>query len=87
MIIGAHAVIVLKLPSADEGGYVIFGLPPAELSLHEADRNDKKAFVAEMAQHGIACAAAQEGWGILTSLTLPGGGKLSVYQPRHQRPK
>jgi hypothetical protein len=111
MIIGAHAVItstrpeadvaffreVLKLPSTDDGGYVIFGLPPAEVSLHEADQNDKhelflmckdiKAFVAAMTKRGIACAAIQDqGWGILSSLTLPGGGKLSVYQPRHKRP-
>jgi len=111
MIIGAHAVItsispqadvaffrdVLELPTADDGGYVIFGLPPAEVSVHEADRNDKhelflmckdvKAFVAAMAQRGVACAAIQDqGWGILTSLTLPGGGKLAVYQPRHKRP-
>ena len=111
MIIGAHAAItsarpqadiaffrdVLKLPSVDDGGYMIFGLPPAEVSLHEADTNDKhelflmckdvKAFVAEMAKRGVACAAVQDqGWGVLTSLTLPGGGKLSVYQPRHKRP-
>jgi hypothetical protein len=28
-----------------------------------------------------------EGWGVLTQLTLPGGGTLSVYEPRHARPK
>jgi len=26
------------------------------------------------------------GWGLLTEATLPGGGKLGVYQPRHARP-
>ena len=111
MIIGAHAVItskrpeadvaffrdVLKLPSTDDGGYVIFGLPPAEVSVHEADKNDKhelflmckdvRAFVAAMGKRGVACGAIQDqGWGVLTSLTLPGGGKLAVYQPRHKRP-
>jgi hypothetical protein len=25
--------------------------------------------------------------GVLTQLTLPGGGKLGVYQPRHARPE
>ena len=110
MIIGAHAVItstspqadvaffrdVLKLKNVNDGGYVIFALPPAEVSVHEADKNDKhelflmckdvKAFVVEMAKRGVACAAVQDqGWGILTSLTLPGGGKLAVYQPRHKR--
>jgi hypothetical protein len=27
------------------------------------------------------------GWGVLTKLTLPGGGELGVYQPRHARPE
>jgi hypothetical protein len=27
------------------------------------------------------------GWGLLTHVTLPGGGKLGVYQPRHARPE
>jgi hypothetical protein len=41
-----------------------------------------------MQQHNIACASVQDrGWGLLTQLTLPGGGKLGVYQPRHARPK
>jgi hypothetical protein len=26
------------------------------------------------------------GWGLLTQVVLPGGGKLGVYQPRHARP-
>ena len=26
------------------------------------------------------------GWGMLTKVTLPGGGALGVYQPRHGRP-
>lgn len=28
-----------------------------------------------------------DGWGVLTQVTLPGGGKLGVYEPRHARPK
>jgi hypothetical protein len=26
-------------------------------------------------------------WGQLTQLSLPGCGKLGIYQPRHERPK
>ena len=38
-------------------------------------------------KRGIACEPAQDqGWGVLTKLQLPGGGKLGVYQPRHARP-
>jgi hypothetical protein len=89
---------VLKLPSVDGGGgFLIYAVPPAELAVHEADTNgrhelylmcaDVAAFVAQMKQRGIACTAVQdEGWGLLTQLTLPGGGKLGVYQPRHARP-
>jgi hypothetical protein len=112
MIIGAHSIIrstnpeadcaflrdVLKLTHVDDGGYLIFGLPPAEVSVHASDKNDGhqlylmcdnvKAFVAEMEQHRVHCDPLQdEGWGVLTQLTLPGGGKLSVYEPRHARPK
>jgi hypothetical protein len=111
MIIGAHCVLsstspevdvaffrdVLKLPSVNDGGYVIFGLPPAEVSLHEGEKSgaqelflmcdDVKAFVADMAKRNVRCAPVQDqGWGVLTQLTLPGGGKLSVYEPRHKRP-
>ena len=41
-----------------------------------------------MRERGITCAPAQnQGWGVLTQVTLPGGGKLGIYQPRHARPK
>ena len=50
--------------------------------------DDVVAFVAEMKTHAIKCSAVKDqGWGLLTQLTLPGGGKLGVYQPRHTRPK
>ena len=113
MIIGAHSIIystkpeedrvffrdVLKLTNVDVGGgWLIFGLPPAEVAVHPSDKNDVhefylmcddiEAFVEEMKKHNIACAPVQnQGWGLLTQLTLPSGGKLGVYQPRHARPK
>jgi hypothetical protein len=113
MIIGAHSIIsstspeadraflrdVLKLPSVDVGdGWLIFGLPPAEVAVHPSDENDVhefylmcddvEAFVVEMKKRKIACGPVQnQGWGLLTEVALPGGGKLGVYQPRHARPK
>jgi hypothetical protein len=113
MIIGAHAIVystkpeadraflrdVIKLPHVDVGGgWLIFGLPPAEVAVHPADENgvhelylmcdDVEAFVAAMRKRGLACDEVQDqGWGRLTRLTLPGGGKLGVYQPRHARPE
>jgi hypothetical protein len=113
MIIGAHSIIystkpeadrallrdVLKLPNVDVGeGWLIFGLPPAEVAVHPSDKNnvhefylmcdDIQAFIADMKKHRVACDGMQDlRWGVLTHVTLPGGGKLGVYQPRHARPK
>ncbi|HEY2956453.1 MAG TPA: extradiol dioxygenase [Candidatus Eisenbacteria bacterium] len=90
---------VLKLPSVDVGfGWLIFALPPSEVAVHPSERSDVhelyllcddvEAFVAEMKERGVVCGPVEDrGWGLLTQLTLPGGGKLGVYQPRHERPK
>jgi hypothetical protein len=88
---------VLKLSHVDAGdGWLIFALPPSEVAVHPGE-NDKHefylmcdsidAFIGEMQQHNVACSDPQNmGWGVLTQITLPGGGKLGVYQPRHARP-
>lgn len=90
---------VLGFPHADAGqGWLIFGLPPGEVAVHPGDENDVhelyllcddvRAFVADMARKGVACSEVQAmGWGMLTQVTLPGGGRLGVYQPRHARPR
>jgi hypothetical protein len=44
--------------------------------------------IIDMQKRSIACGPVRDqGWALLTELTLPGGGKLGVYQPRHKRPK
>ena len=113
MISGAHAIIYSKDAAADRaflrdviglagvdvgGGWLIFGLPPAEVAVHPSDENDLHefflmcddvdAFVAEMAGRGVACAGIESPpWGRLTRVTLPGGGRIGVYEPRHARPR
>lgn len=113
MIIGAHSIIYSKKPDADRAflrdalglphvdvgeGWLVFGLPPAEVAVHPSDRNDVhefflmcddvRALTVAMRKRGIRCGAVRnQGWGLLTQLTLPGGGKLGIYQPRHARPK
>ena len=89
---------VLHLTHVDVGrGWLIFGLPPAELAVHPGEENDThefflmcddvNAFVAEMKSQNVACGELhQQPWGMLVQITLPGGGKLGVYQPRHARP-
>lgn len=112
MINGAHSIIystdpeadraflrdVLGLPNVDVGdGWLIFGLPPAEVAVHPSSKNDihelylmcedVDAVVAAMSERGVACEPVEQmGWGRLTRLKLPGGGQLGVYQPRHARP-
>ena len=90
---------VLQLTNVDVGdGWLIFGLPPSEVAVHPSDQNslhefylmcdDIEAFGAQMKKKRIACGPVRDmGWGLLSQLTLPGGGKLGVYQPRHARPK
>jgi hypothetical protein len=113
MIIGAHSIIYSTQPDADRAflrdvlnlthvdvgeGWLIFGLPPAEIAVHPGERDgvqelylmvdDVEAFVEEMKEHEIQTGEIEDqGWGLLTSITLPGGGSLSVYQPRHERPE
>jgi hypothetical protein len=90
---------VLKFSHVDAGGgWLIFGLPPSEIAFHPGDDGqnhefylmceDVQAFIQAMERRTLACTPVrEERWGILTELTLPGGGKLGVYQPRHARPK
>ncbi|MGO9830033.1 MAG: VOC family protein [Myxococcaceae bacterium] len=90
---------VLKLPHVDAGhGWLIFGLPPSEVAVHPSDGgeghalyllcDDVREFVAQMKARNTPCGAIEEQrWGSLTHLTLPGGGQLGVYQPKHARPK
>jgi hypothetical protein len=113
MIVGAHSIIystdaeqdraflrdVLGFPSVDAGGgWLIFGLPPAEVAVHPGEENDVHEFylmaddlgrlMKTLQARGIACSAPRTmSWGVLTQVTLPGGGKLGVYEPRHARPK
>ncbi len=113
MITGAHVMLhsrdeaadkaffsdVLKFGSIDAGGgFLIYGIPPAEMAIHGSNRNDlhqlylmcedMEDFVAEMAERAIAFTPPSfQGWGTMTEITLPGGGKLGVYEPHHKRPK
>ncbi len=89
---------VLKLTNVDVGhGWLIFRLPPSELAVHPSTDSehheiylmcdDINEFVQQMTKHKIACSQVQDqGWGLLVELTLPGGGKIGVYEPRHARP-
>ena len=113
MITGAHIIIystnpekdrafirdVLRFPYIDSGeGWLIFGLPPAEVAVHPSNENGVQEFylmcddigelVDEMKILKIKCSKIQQlPWGLLIKLTMPGGGRLGIYQPLHARPK
>lgn len=89
---------VLQFPNVDAGGgWLIFSLPPTEVAMHPGEKNNihefylvcenVETFVKQMAKHGRTCSPIKdEGWGLLTQLTLPGGGQLGVYEVKHAQP-
>ena len=105
MIIGAHSIIYSRKPEADRAflrdilglshvdvgeGWLIFGLPPAELAIHPSSKNnihefylmcrEIHTFAANMKAEGVRCTPIQTlSWGKLIHITLPRGGKLGVY--------
>jgi hypothetical protein len=96
--VGDRAFIreVLGFDSVDAGhGWLIFALPPAEVALHPGLNGrhqlylmcaDINAAVDELRGKGVVVSeVSEQPWGRLASLTLPGGGGLALYQPKHPR--
>jgi catechol 2,3-dioxygenase-like lactoylglutathione lyase family enzyme len=89
---------VLKLPSVDAGGgWLIFALPPAEVAFHEAPENglhelfflcdDIAATLTELSKRNVLVSqVSEERWGRRATFTLPGGGRVGIYQPKHPSP-
>ncbi|MEY2416795.1 MAG: hypothetical protein QOH53_2129 [Ilumatobacteraceae bacterium] len=108
MIFGAHFIVFSSDADADRaflgevfgfdhvdagGGWLIFGLPPAELAVHPAENaaaelylmcDDLATEMRTLSERGIHCSAVEEArWGSVTKIRLPGGGEVGLYQPRH----
>jgi len=124
MITGAHLLFysekpdddraffrdVLGFPSVDiGGGWLIFGLPPAEAAFHPVDEkeggegsqrphagprllgaelylmcDDLSAYMKLLEARNVECAPVhEERWGIVTTIPLPSGGAIGLYQPKH----
>jgi catechol 2,3-dioxygenase-like lactoylglutathione lyase family enzyme len=89
---------ILEIPCIDPGGgWLIFKLPPAEMGVHGGDKSDVHhlylmcddldAAIAKLADKGVRCSEPfAASWGRATSVPLPGGGKIGLYEPRHARP-
>lgn len=89
---------ILELESVDAGeGWLIFALPPGELAVHpvmeEGGRTthemylmceDVEATVAALEAKGVSCGDIEDqGWGRLTSVPMPDGSEMGLYEPRH----
>jgi catechol 2,3-dioxygenase-like lactoylglutathione lyase family enzyme len=86
---------VLNLSAVDAGhGWLIFALPPAEAAFHPAEKNDVhelyfmcddlKAEMDLLKGKRVECGpVTEQRWGSLTTISLPGGGKVGLYQPKH----
>jgi predicted enzyme related to lactoylglutathione lyase len=86
---------VLECPFVDAGrGWLIFALPPAELAVHPTEGvshhevflmcEDVYATVEKLKSHGVAFSPiTEQGWGLLTRVTLPGGEEIGLYEPKH----
>jgi catechol 2,3-dioxygenase-like lactoylglutathione lyase family enzyme len=110
VITGAHVILYSSDADADRaflrdllgttavdagGGWLILGLPPAEVAVHPAEGvarhelyllcDDVEATHAELSARGVVVEGgiSDQGWGRLITLRLPGGGALGVYEPRH----
>ena len=108
MIFGTHFIVFSSDADADRaflsdvfgfdnvdagGGWLIFGLPPAELAVHPAERagaelylmcDDLPTEMRTLSDRGIHCSEVEEArWGSVTKIRLPGGGEVGLYQPRH----
>lgn len=120
MINGAHVLMMSNDAEADREflkdvlgfrfvdvghGWLIFGLPPAEVAVHPADGgkgagaeggramlgghlylmcDDLKAEMARLKSKNVQFGkVTEERWGTVSTLRLPSGGEIGLYQPKH----
>jgi catechol 2,3-dioxygenase-like lactoylglutathione lyase family enzyme len=88
---------VLGWPSVDaHDGWLIFALPPAELAVHPSEPGDTHhqlyfmcddlaATTEELRAKGVEILGEPqaENWGTWTTMLLPGGVEVVLYEPRH----
>jgi len=82
--------------SADAGeGWLILAVPAAEVAFHPHDENNKhemyfmcddiEARVAALKKRGVQVGEiSEQRWGTLTTMSLPGGGAIGLYEPKQR---
>jgi predicted enzyme related to lactoylglutathione lyase len=83
---------------SSEPGWLIFALPPTELGVHPTDGepttelhlmcDDIEATAEWLKESGVEITNEIEdrGYGLATSLRLPSGAEIGLYEPRHLSP-
>ena|SRR5215472_7249159 len=81
--------LIFALPPAE------MGVHPGENEIRHAEANlaagtiylmcrNLRATMERLAEKGVQCGPVHEAeWGVVTSIPLPGGSSLGVYEPRH----
>ena len=75
-------------------GWLIFALPPAEIAVHPAEGpshqitlmcDDIEATMADLQTKGIVFSGepANQGFGIVVMMVLPGNVEVMLYEPKH----
>lgn len=89
---------VLQFFSVDAGhGWLIFAMPPFEVAFHDSEKNDQHelffmcddivATLRDLKSKSVKVSdVSEQRWGKLATLTLPGGGKIGLYEPNHPTP-
>ncbi len=82
----------------DHPGWLIFKLPPSELGVHPSEGSTKHeiclmcddlgATMSELREKGIDFDGepSDQGFGITTTMLLPGGVRVLLYEPKHASP-
>jgi catechol 2,3-dioxygenase-like lactoylglutathione lyase family enzyme len=91
-----HGWLIFALPPAELGIHPMDGEDgDPEAPSATPDRcelyfmcDDIHATVADLKKKGVSCETpiTDQGWGLVTSLRIPGGGLVALYEPRHPVP-
>ncbi|HXZ33409.1 MAG TPA: VOC family protein [Terriglobales bacterium] len=89
---------VLQFACVDAGhGWLIFAMPQLEAAFHDSNSNDQHEFyfmcddirasLRDLKSKNVKISEIKdERWGKLANFTLPGGGKIGIYEPKHASP-
>jgi hypothetical protein len=89
---------VLKFSSVDAGqGWLIFTMPQLEAAFHDSEKNDQhelflmcddlEATLKDLRSNKVKVSdVTEQRWGKLATFSLPGGGKIGIYEPKHPSP-